>query len=97
MDEFTRRELSRQISGLHNPVLGGDELFLSTLQRLRTFCAAHGRAPEPAAPSVEENWLGRWVEAQLAEAHRGTLSGERRALLDEALGRGWALEAIKRG
>ena len=97
MDDFTRRELSRQITGLHDPMQGSDELFLSALQRLKTFCAAHGRNPEPASASAEEGRLGRWVEGQRAEARRGTLSEQGRALLDEALGEGWAFDAIERG
>ncbi|MCH6471656.1 helicase associated domain-containing protein [Sinomonas terrae] len=93
MDEFMRRELSRQITDVYDAPQPNDEAFLDTVERLRDFLAAHGRAPESPARDAQEACLGRWLELQKGHARSGTLCGKRLGVLEEILGREWSMDS----
>ena len=97
MDERLMRELAWQITGIRRPSQCSDEVFATTLEQVAVFAAAEGRMPEHHAAGALEARLGRWLEAQRADARRGTLSESRRQMIDGAIGAGWAFDAIGAG
>lgn len=94
MDEFMRRELSRQITDVREVEQPNDELFRTAVESLRDFCKTEGREPAPGAPGALEARLARWLEAQRGHAQRGTLCEQRRSLLEEVLGHEWSVDSI---
>jgi hypothetical protein len=88
------RELARQIAGISDAPPSGDELFFRTLERLIAFRAANGRRPEPMTEADDEARLGRWLEAQRGDLHRGTLFEPHRSLLDDVLGPDWGFDQM---
>ncbi|WP_231567797.1 helicase associated domain-containing protein [Sinomonas humi] len=89
-----RRELAWQITGIQLPSQSSDEVFSRMLEQAVAFQGSHGRTPRPSTASPHEASLGRWLEAQRADARRGTLSAERRRMIDRAFGAGWAFDAV---
>ncbi|WP_138444043.1 helicase associated domain-containing protein [Sinomonas susongensis] len=94
LDEFMRRELSRQITDVREVPQPEDGLFGAAVDQLRDFCRTHRRAPEPTGRHADEALLGRWLEAQKGHAQRGTLCEKRRSVLEEILGHEWSIDAI---
>ncbi|KHL00958.1 hypothetical protein [Sinomonas humi] len=91
MDEFMRRVLSRQITDISDAPQANDDAFLASVEGLRNFLSAKGRAPEAFCPDSEEALMGRWLELQKGHARSGTLCEQRRSVLEEILGPDWSI------